>query len=363
MRHKASQPWNLRIDKDYLPTVSILVPMHNEEKIVRFKLANLSKVEYPKKKLEIIIIDDASSDETVEEIKKYVDLHPDSSFNVLTNSDHKGKTHALNLGLKIATGDVIVVSDADCFFASDILLKTLPFLSDPTVGAVAGKETFLNNSPSLTMKSEIFFDKTMQLMRLGESKAYSTLFLGGGFTAYKRAFLQEFNSSVDDNGTALDIVQKNARTLLIPEALFYTSFPTQWRNKLSLKIRRASQMQKIWFKCLRLFFQRKLRLAKKIALPQIILNFLNPFVFIALAIFTVLSIFETPVLAFPFLAFFVPTLLISKTRPIIVEVIQNNLILLCAMLNIKARKFSLWKPVQESRLLLEESFLNQNNLI
>ena len=338
--------------------------MHNEEKIIRFKLANLFKIDYPAEKVEIILINDASSDDTLEEINRFLQLDHGKSVTILNEMSHKGKTEALNLGLKQATGEVIVVSDADCFWPSDILTKTLPFLSDPSVGAVAGKEAFINDSSSLTMKSEIFFDKTMQLMRLGESKVNSTLFLGGGFTAYKKILLGKFDSEVDDNGTALDIVQRNARTLLIPEAYFYTSFPTHWRNKVILKTRRASSMQRVWGKCLTLLLARRLMLSKRIAFSEILLNFFNPFVFIALVLFTGIVIFQYPLAAFAFLAIFIPAIAIPKTRTMIVEIIQNNLILLLAMSSFhQNKKFTIWKPVQESRFLLKESILRQNGLI
>jgi poly-beta-1,6-N-acetyl-D-glucosamine synthase len=364
MKQKASQPWNLKIDKEFQPSVSILVPMHNEEKIIRLKLANLRKIKYPQDKVEVILINDASTDRTLDEIKNFFNLTPWEPVTILNETIHRGKTEALNLALKQATGDVIIVSDADCFWSSDILEKTLPFLSDPSVGAVAGKETIINDSSSLTMRSEIFFDKTVQTIRLGESKVHSTLFLGGGFTAYKKTFLQNFDSQVDDNGTALNIVQQKARTLLIPDAYFYTTFPTHWRNKIILKIRRASQTQKIFFRCLKLLFHNKLVLDKRIAISEIILNILNPLVFVALIVFSCMVVLAQPIFALVFLAVFAPALAISKTRTILIEIVQNNFVLILSLFSsLQRRKFRIWKPVQESRFLLNESILSQKNLI
>lgn len=338
--------------------------MHNEEKIIRLKLVNLRKIKYPLDKVEVILINDASTDRTLDEVNNFFQLDPWASVIVLKETVHRGKTEALNLALKQATGDIIIVSDADCFWPSDILEKTLPFLSDPSVGAVAGKELLINDSSSLTMRSEIFFDKTVQLIRLGESKVHSTLFLGGGFTAYKKIFLQKFDSEVDDNGTALNIVQQKVRTLLIPDAYFYTSFPTHWRNKIILKIRRASQTQKIFFRCLKLLLNRKLVLAKRIAISEIILNIFSPFVFIVLVVFSGIIILAQPIFAIIFLVVFVPALAISKTRTILIEIVQNNLILILSLLSsLQRRKSRIWKPVQESRFLLDETILSQKDLI
>ena len=54
MKRRAAKPWNLKFDEKYEPHVTILVPMHNEEKSIRFKLENLSKINYPADKLEVL---------------------------------------------------------------------------------------------------------------------------------------------------------------------------------------------------------------------------------------------------------------------------------------------------------------------
>jgi cellulose synthase/poly-beta-1,6-N-acetylglucosamine synthase-like glycosyltransferase len=63
--YQAKKPWNIKIDEKYQPLISILLPVHNEEKNIEQKLLNIQSVDYPKEKMEIIIADDASEDKTL----------------------------------------------------------------------------------------------------------------------------------------------------------------------------------------------------------------------------------------------------------------------------------------------------------
>jgi cellulose synthase/poly-beta-1,6-N-acetylglucosamine synthase-like glycosyltransferase len=358
------KPWDLNIDESYKPNVSILVPVHNEEKTILLKLENLYKLEYPAKKIEIILVNDASTDKTLDEIYEFVNSHSGLNIKVLNRTERAGKSSALNFALKQSNSDVIVVSDADCFLSSDTLTKALPYLSNSNVGAVAGREILLNPQSSWVTKSELFFNDFVQPQRLGESKVYSTIFFQGGFAAYKKTCLDEFDHENDDSGTALNIVQGTSRTLIVPEARFYTMFPINWKDKIILKMRRANQLQRIWIKCLKLLLHGKLVLPKRIAIPEIFLQIFNPLVFFTLILLTALVILEQPFLSLAFLSILLLIFLTPKGRIALIESVQNYIILLAAIaLFITRRQFKVWKTEDESRLLLNEKILQEKNLI
>jgi hypothetical protein len=211
---------------------------------------------------------------------------------------------------------------------------------------------------------EQLYDSTVQAIRIGESKLHSTIFFQGGFAAYKTSVLGEFNLTTDDSGTALDIVQSNKRAILIPEIGFFTISPTVWRNKISIKIRRASHLQKLWARCLNLLVHGKLSMPKRIALPEIFLHIFNPLLLVAFAVLTVLVGVETPLLGLALVLVVGALLVVKRTRMTALELIQNNLILLTALSSFVAnRKFKLWKPIQESRFVLSEQVLREKKLI
>lgn len=364
MKKRSSAAWDLNIKSGYLPSTAILVPVYNEEKTIRLKLENLAKVSYPFDRMEIVVVNDASTDGTMREVNQYIVANPLLNIDIFDSKEHLGKTGCLNSALKGIEADVVIISDADCFWSHDILQKALGYLSDPTVGAITGRELLLNPEDTWVTLGEQYYDDTVQSIRIGESKLYSTIFFQGGFAAYKRNVLEEFNHSTDDSGTALDIVQRNKRAILIPEVGFFTVSPTVFRNKLAIKLRRASHLQKLWARCLKLLVQGKLAFPKRIAIPEIILHIVNPLLLVALVVLSVFVLFAYPLLALILFLGTCAVFAIKKTRTTAVELIQNNLILLVALLFfVSNRKFKFWKPIQESRFGLSEQLLRKHKLI
>ena len=114
-----------------LPKVTIMVPACNEQRSLPKTIKSLLRLKYPKEKLQIIIIDDGSTDRTLEVangFKKY-------GVKVLTKTNG-GKGTALNMGLKYATGDFVGCLDADAVVDNDALLKMLGHFNDKKVMSV-----------------------------------------------------------------------------------------------------------------------------------------------------------------------------------------------------------------------------------
>ena len=278
MRRKVSKPWNLKTDPHYAPSVSIIIPTYNEEKTIQHKLQNLEHLDYPKSSIQVIVVDSASTDSTLEEIKEYGKRNSRLEIVTIKENERRGKSKALNLALQHTRGEIIVVSDADCFWPSKILRQSLPYLANSSIGAVAGQEKLLNPEQSWVTRTEDLYRDQAFKIQLGESKFYSTVHFEGGFGAYRREALDQFDveTGSDDSGTALNLIQKGLRTIVLPEAVFYTFFPPSWKGKLTIKIRRAKQFVRIWCKCLRLMVRGQLALAKRIFAPQAFLLLINP---------------------------------------------------------------------------------------
>jgi cellulose synthase/poly-beta-1,6-N-acetylglucosamine synthase-like glycosyltransferase len=317
---------------------------------------------YPKDLIQIIVIDSASIDNTFAEVQRFVESHPQLNILTLKENDRGGKSRALNLGLKHSTGEVIIVSDADCFWPPDILYKALPYLTDPSVGAIAGQEKLLNPHQSWVTKTESKYREKMFQIQLGESKIHSTIQFEGGFGAYKKELLDEFDreTGADDSGTALNIVQKGVRTIVIPEAIFFTFFPCEWKDKIGIKTRRAHHLLSILAKCLKLLLRRKLLLPKKIVLPEIFLFLINPFVFVALVFVTFVFLLQYPILA----PFFILPFILPKVRTYSVEIIQNDFVILLALIQvIMKKKHIIWHSTKNSRIIVDMDVLRNEGLI
>lgn len=135
------------LDSD-LPSVTVLVPMHDEERVVRQSLDALLRCEYPRQLLEIIPIDDHSTDATGAILDDYARLH--AQVRPLHRREgQRGKPAALNDALAIARGDVIVVFDADYVPSRGALREIAICFKDPEVGAVMGRVVPYNTKRNL----------------------------------------------------------------------------------------------------------------------------------------------------------------------------------------------------------------------
>lgn len=151
--HPRSQPQHTFFDITYQPSVSVLIPARNEERVIERLLQRMTQLTYPKEKLEIIVIDDASSDSTGEIAEKFAKRY--SYIKVVHRSPEeggRGKASALNEGLKHAEGEIVYCFDADYYPQRDILEKlTFPFV-DPEVGAVQGRIRVSNEPETLVTR-------------------------------------------------------------------------------------------------------------------------------------------------------------------------------------------------------------------
>jgi len=146
-KHQTPNPKNTN---NHYFSVSILIPALDEEKVIGRILERMTELTYPKEKLQVIVIDDASKDHTFEIAQSYAKkyefievIHRDST------NGRVGKAQALNDSLKHVTGEIVFCFDADYYLQLDVLEKlTAPF-SDPKIGAVQGRITVLNEPYSL----------------------------------------------------------------------------------------------------------------------------------------------------------------------------------------------------------------------
>ena len=361
MTRASKRPWPTKTDVNYRPRISIIVPTYNESSIIRLKLENLSRLNYEKKLTEIVVVDSNSSDGTVEIVRQFCEKNPQEKITVLVENKREGKSHALNYALAQCQGEVVIVSDADCFWPSDILEKALPFLADPTVGLIGGPKTLLNSNQTWVTQMEQRYLKSANLLRLGESKAGSTLFFEGGFCAFKKEAIDKFDpyfTGSDDNGSVVGIIEKGYRAMLVPEAAFFTTFSSSLRNKLSLKLRRINQLIRVFAAYCKLLIGGKIKSTKITIVPNAILYLVSPSAFIAFIALSILLVFS-----FPYVLLLLLLLLIPQFRFYAYQIIENNFLLFVGALGVVAGKtFAIWsKP--EDRMFLTEDILAQFNLI
>ena len=117
-----------------LPSFSVIIPCHNEEKVIERKVANtLASAEATKSTFSVIVVSDASTDRTCEIARKF-----GSRIRVIELEQHSGILGAFRAGLEDADGEVVVFSDADVVLKPDAFTLLLSHYADPQVGGVCG---------------------------------------------------------------------------------------------------------------------------------------------------------------------------------------------------------------------------------
>lgn len=360
MRRTAKRPWKILVDRQYAPRISIIIPTKNESQIIRQKLLNIDRIEYPKDKIQLIVVDSKSNDNTLTIVERFAEQHP--YLNLLTLSlDQEGKSKALNFALRNSIGDVIIISDADCFWSQKIMQEALPYLSDPSVGAVSGPKILMNPNSTWVTKTENAYLVSMNTTKLGESKLGFTTLFEGGFSAYKRAMLPSFDpygTGSDDCGSLIKLAENGHKAVFLPEAAFFTAFPTSWKGKMQIKIRRANQLVLVFSTYLNLLLRGKVRVPKGTLILNTFIYLVSPLAFALFVPLTMLILVSHPYLMVLVLLFIIP-----RIGPLLFEVIQSYSVLLVGLSSaFLGKKFITWSQPAD-RIILTESLLRQNNLI
>jgi cellulose synthase/poly-beta-1,6-N-acetylglucosamine synthase-like glycosyltransferase len=139
--------------KNYIPSVSILIPACNEEKVIGRLLQQITNFTYPKDKMQVIVLDDASNDQTGKIADDYEDKYP--FIKVIhrnKNIGGVGKSSAMNQGFSFCTGEIILCFDADYYPQKNIVENLTKWFLDPKVGAVQGRVVVLNEPQNLVTR-------------------------------------------------------------------------------------------------------------------------------------------------------------------------------------------------------------------
>ena len=159
-KRKTESPTKIDLDtlKGGYPKVTIQLPVFNELYVMEALLKNLAKIDYPKEKLEIQVLDD-STDETYNLTQKYVVELKQKGFDIVHLHREKRdgfKAGALKEALPAAKGEFIAIFDADFLPDADWLLQTLPYFSNEQIGVIQTRWGHTNRDHSLLTKIQAF---------------------------------------------------------------------------------------------------------------------------------------------------------------------------------------------------------------
>jgi cellulose synthase/poly-beta-1,6-N-acetylglucosamine synthase-like glycosyltransferase len=208
MSRVLNNPW----DKgDIAPPITIVISVYNEEKVIEQKLKNALSLKYPEGLLEIIVISDGSSDRTNE----IASMFKDSRLVLKAFPERSGKTACLNRVVPEAKGDIILFTDANSMFPSDILLKLVRNFPDQNVGLVTGWTKYAQVGED--KETTGVYSKLEKMTKYWESLISSCVGADGAIFAIRKELYKPLDDQdINDFVIPLDVISQGKRVVLDP---------------------------------------------------------------------------------------------------------------------------------------------------
>ncbi|HET7293280.1 MAG TPA: glycosyltransferase [Vicinamibacteria bacterium] len=177
-------------DVAYRPTVSAVIACKNEEKSIARTIHCLYASDYPSHLLEVIAVNDGSTDGTLAEMRRAQQLHP--GLRVIDFGRNLGKRHGMAAGARAARGEILVYVDSDSFVRRDTIRRIVQGFKDPDVGAVCGHAHVQNAKRNfLTRMQEVRYYVAFRVVKAAESLFGAVACCSGCLAAYRRRYVME----------------------------------------------------------------------------------------------------------------------------------------------------------------------------
>jgi len=232
-RYSASQENAIELSGYYMPRLTVIVPMHNEERVAADILRALTECDYDPDRLQVIAANDRSSDRTAAIIDRFAARHP-FILPFHRTSGKPGKPGVLNDATPLITGEILLLFDADYIPGRNLLkLLAAPF-ADPAVGAVMGRVVPQNTGESL-LSSLLCLERAAGYQVVQESRAmmgFSAQFGGtvGGvrMEALEAAGGWNIDTLTEDTDLTCRLILKGWKVAYVNRAECYEEVPASW---------------------------------------------------------------------------------------------------------------------------------------
>jgi len=275
------------------PLVSVLIPCFNEEKVIVASTARILASDWTN--IEVLVLDDGSTDNTAAEVEKA--FGGDARVRLMRFANG-GKAHALNNGLAVAQGEVVVALDADTLFPKTTIGRLVRWFQDPQIGAVAGNALVGNRLNMVTRWQALEYVTAQNLERRALDALGAVTVVPGAVGAWRRAALESLggyppDTLAEDQDLTIAVQRAGWKVDFDSEARAYTEAPDTVAGLLKQRFRWSfGTLQCLWKHREALFDPRRPVLGF-VALPQIwlfqiILAVASPLVDLA-AIWSIIS--------------------------------------------------------------------------
>lgn len=250
------------------PTVTLIVAAYNEEKVIQAKLRNIEALDYPYGRLEVIIVSDGSSDRTPQLVEQYTGRPVRNLYHPL----RRGKTHAIERAVAVATGEILVFSDANTYYSPQAIRSLASNFADTSVGAVSGQKRIFKSEDRQSSLGDRLFWAYESRLKARESALGSIPTGDGEIFAVRKSLYRHIPAEIinDDMAITLNVIGAGKRVVYEPAAISEEVASLTLRDDFQVKARMVaggyqilSEYGKVltaptWF-ALQFFFHKTLR--------------------------------------------------------------------------------------------------------
>lgn len=227
--------------------VTVLIPAFNEARVIEASVGRI--LQSRDVRLEVIVIDDGSQDDTSQIVTRAFGEDPRVRLLTLPNG---GKARALNEGLKLATGEIIIALDADTQFEPETVARLARWFADPAIGAVAGNAKVGNRHNLVTRWQAVEYVTAQNLERRALSRFDAIMVVPGAVGAWRRQALEQVggyptDTLAEDQDLTIAIQRGGWRVAHDVEAIAWTEAPETFRALAKQRFRWSfGTLQCLW---------------------------------------------------------------------------------------------------------------------
>lgn len=253
------------INPDFTPGVSIIIPCFNEEKWIHRTILSCVNQNYPIDKLEVIVVDDRSTDKSVEQIEKVISMIHNEAERFQTKervrmhvlSENGGKRVALVKGVEMAKHDLVVFVDSDSFLEPTAIRHLVQPFQDPKMGGVAGRTDVENKfTNSITKLQTVRYYIAFRIMKAAEAWFDSVTCLSGPLSCYRKELVLKHSeawltqkflgqpATFGDDRSMTNFILKTHRTSYQDSAICSTIVPSE----MSVFLKQQMRWKRSWLR-------------------------------------------------------------------------------------------------------------------
>lgn len=275
-------------EEEYEPRISFIIPCKNEEKDIENTIIQCYKTDYPKEKFEIIVINDGSTDKTLEILQDLQKIYP--NLKIINWKVNRGKRKAMVEGFEKTTAEIVIQLDSDSYIEPSTIRQLIEPFKNPRVSAVcaSGEPTNADENLITRMQAAYYF-MSFRILKSAES-TYDTVFCCSGCcSAYRKEkvmpilhqWLEEKFLGLpvtwgDDRALTSWLLKMGSKTIFSNKAIAYTVVPSDLKKLLVQQLR----WKKSWI--VNFFITSKFILKKQpfvtlfYYFPLVLISFLTP---------------------------------------------------------------------------------------